>query len=218
MLMASLPPHKNSLFDENITPLSRIQLNKRLKLLDEKDAADLARIEGLLHWSHMKSEIDQQFVKTTLASIESIDNQFIKDIVLWRLDVRIILAALRIRQKGLKQPPDKKILGFDSWHFYISNYWNEADFGLGKQCPWLIEANDYLLANQSLKLEKLLYKVVWEHYHRQNFGHYFNFEAVIIYVLRWDIVFRWSSNNKELAVNRFNQLVTEGLEQLEDRQ
>ena len=143
--------------DQAISKLISLNLDELFEtLLDEKDAADLARIEGLLHWSHMKSEIDQQFVKTTLASIESIDNQFIKDIVLWRLDVRIILAALRIRQKGLKQPPDKKILGFDSWHFYISNYWNEADFGLGKQCPWLIEANDYLLANQSLKLEKQL--------------------------------------------------------------
>jgi len=213
--MTSLPPHKTRLFDENIVPISRIQLNKRLKLLDEKDAADLLRIEGLLHWSQMKNDIDQQFVKSTLASIESIDNQFIKDIVIWRLEVRIILAALRIRQQGSKQAPAKKILGFDCWHYYISHYWNEPDFGLGKQCPWLVEANAFMLANQSLQLEKLLLKMVWEHYHRQNFGHYFNFEAVIIYVLRWDIVSRWYSNDKEVAVKRFNDLVDKGLQKVD---
>jgi len=213
--MASLPPHKNKLFDEELVPLSRIQLNKRLALLDKKDTADLQKIESLLHWSHMKEDVDHIFVAQTLNSIESIDSIFIKNIVIWRLELRVILAALRMRHKGLKQPPDSKFLDFDYWHFFISNYWHEPDFGLSKQLPWLLDANTLLLENNSYQLEKLLFNVVWEHYHRQNFGHYFNFEAVIIYVLRWDIVSRWRNNSSTLALKRFNDLVDTGLENID---
>jgi len=215
MLMSSLPRHDNNLDKEKIVPLSRIQLDKRLAILDEKDLADLLKIEGLLHWSHMNEDIDQVFVNRTTESIESIDNTFIKSIVIWRLEIRIILAAIRMRHQGLKHAPTKEQLGFDYWNYYISNYWNEVDFGLGKQLPWLAQANEYLVTNQSLQLEKLLYKVVWEHYHRQNFAHYFDFEAVIIYVLRWDIVSRWIKKNNELAIKRFDSLVETGLQSID---
>jgi len=207
MLMTSLPAHKRVLFDEEQTPVSRIQLDKRLALLDEKDAADLLKIEQLLHWSHIKINIDQAFVNETLESIRSINNDFIKNIIIWRLELRIILAALRMRHQGQKTPPVKKIFGFDYWYFIMTKYWHEPDFGLAEQLPWLPEANELLGANKSLQLEKFLFGVVWDHYHRIGLGHYFNFEAVIIYVLRWDVIYRWTSYNKEVAIQRFNDLI-----------
>jgi hypothetical protein len=212
MLMVSLPSHKNLLFDQEQIPLSRIQLNKRLALLDKKDTNDLLKIERLLHWSHINNNIDQEFVNQTIESIDSLNNQFIKNIIIWRLELRIILAALRMRSQGQKNPPNKKISGFDYWYFIMSKYWHEADFGLGKQLPWLVEANSLLLAKKSYQLEKLLFGVVWDHYRQQSLGHYFDFEAVIIYVLRWDIIYRWTHNNNDLAVKRFNDLVDKELQ------
>ena len=215
MLMTSLPSHKNDLFDEKQLPLSRIQLNKRLALLEPQDTADLLKIEQLLHWSQIKNDIDQLFVNEIVASIKSINNQFIKNIIIWRLELRIILAALRMRHLGQKTAPAKKIFGFDYWYFIMTKNWHQPDLGLSKQLPWLSEANELLIANKTMKLERLLFSVVWEHYHRQSFGHYFNFEAVVIYVLRWDIVSRWSSNSKELAVERFNDLLDKELLNIE---
>ncbi|MEE9327859.1 MAG: DUF2764 family protein, partial [Cocleimonas sp.] len=207
MLVTSLPAHKSNLFDEKQTPLSRIQLNKRLALLDEKDAADLLKIEQLLHWSHIKTDINQTFVKESLESINSINNDFINHLIIWRLELRIILAALRMRHFGQKTPPTKKISGFDYWYFVMTKYWHQPDLGLAKQLPWLPKANELLVANESYQLEKFLLGVVWDHYNRLGLGHYFNFEAVIIYVLRWDIIDRWTSYNKEIAIQRFNDLI-----------
>ncbi len=215
LLMTSLPSHKYALFDETHTPLSRIQLDKRLAFLDESDAAALLKIEGLLHWSHIKNEIDSTFVNETLSSIASIDNDFIKNIIVWRLELRIILAALRMRNQGVKHAAEKKLFGFDSWHFFISNYWHEADFGLSKKLPWVAKVNTLLLAKKSLQLDALLLNVIWKHYQRQSLGHYFDFEAVIIYVLRWDIISRWSGNNKTVAVKRFNHLLDSGLKNID---
>ncbi len=207
MLMSSLPVHKTVLFDEKQTPLSRIQLNKRLKLLDEKDAADLLKIEQLLHWSHIKRDLNPSFVNETIVSINAINNEFIKNIITWRLELRIILAALRMRHQGQKTAPDKGIFGFDYWYFIMTKYWHEPDLGLSKQLPWLPEVNALLTTNQSRDLEKYLFGVVWDHYRQLSLGHYFNFEAVIIYVLRWDIIYRWTRYNKEIAVQRFNDLI-----------
>lgn len=207
MLVTSLPAHKNKVFDEKQIPLSRIQLNKRLALLDEKDAADLLKIEQLLHWSHIKTDINQVFVNETIDSINSINNDFIKNIIIWRLELRIILAALRMRHQGQKTLPVKKIFGFDYWYFMMSKYWHQPDLGLAKQLSWLPEANKLLIANKSLQLEKFLFSVVWDHYRQVSLGHYFNFEAVIIYILRWDIIDRWTSYDKEIAIQRFNELI-----------
>lgn len=207
LLVTSLPAHKTVLFDEQQTPLSRIQLNKRLKLLETNDAADLLKIEQLLHWSHMKEDINPVFVNETIASINSINNEFIKNIIIWRLELRIILAALRMRHQGQKTAPTKKIFGFDYWYFMITKNWHEPDLGLRKQLPWIIEVNELLISNNSLQLEKFLFGVVWDHYRQLSLGHYFNFEAVIIYVLRWDIINRWTSYDKEIALQRFNDLI-----------
>ncbi len=207
LLVSSLPIHKTLLFDEKQTPLSRIQLNKRLKLLDKNDAADLLKIEQLLHWSHIKEDINQTFVNKTMGSIESLSNNFIKNIIIWRLEIRIILAALRMRHQGQNTPPVKNIFGFDYWYFMMTKYWHEPDLGLGKQLSWVAEANKLLTENKNLQLEKFLFGVVWDHYQQLSLGHYFNFEAVIIYVLRWDIIDRWNSYDNEIAAQRFNDLI-----------
>lgn len=214
MLMSSLPVHNKDLFDDTQQPLSRIQLNKRLALLDEQDAADLLKIEQLLHWSQIKGHVDQALVDHTIASIKSINSQSIKNIVTWRLELRVILAALRMRKQGVKTPPTKQIFGFDYWYYMMTKYWHQPDLGLGHCLPWIEEANELLQSNQALALERLLFSVVWEHYHRQNFGHYFDFDAVVIYVLRWDIVSRWTSNDKALAVERFNGLLKSELQKI----
>lgn len=59
MLLTSLPPHAPDLFSTTQTPVSRIQLDKRLALLDDRDAEDLRRIEALLHWSHAGTGTDE---------------------------------------------------------------------------------------------------------------------------------------------------------------
>ena len=212
MLITSLPQHKTDLFDEHQLPISRIQLNKRLSLLGEQHTIELAKIESLLHWSHIKQPFAPLFVEQALASIGSINNLFIKNIIIWRLKLRVILAALRMRHLGQKEPPGKKIFGFDYGYFMMHKHWHQPDLGLAKQLPWLEQANQLLIDQKNLDLEKLLFGVVWDHYHQQSFGHYFNFEAVIIYVLRWDLVFRWTNYNQAQALERFDKLLSKTLE------
>lgn len=207
MLIASLPAHKKVLFDEKQVPLSRIQLDRRLAMLDDKDAALLLMIEQLLHWSHIAQEIDQEFLDVTLSEIDSCNNYIIKNLVIWRMDLRIILAALRLRHRGQTTPPAKAQFAFDKWFRIVHAHWQEPDMGLSSQFPWIAQVNRLLEMDESLQLEKYLLNLVWDHYRRLGQGHYFNFEAVVIYVLCWDIINRWTSYNREHALQRFNQLL-----------
>jgi hypothetical protein len=42
-------------------------------------------------------------------------------------------------------------------------------------------------------------------------GHYLDFEAVVIYVLRWDMIARWTTYDGEEAARRFDELVEQAM-------
>ncbi len=213
MLMTSLPPHKRNLFSTRQTPVSEIQLKKRLQWLQAEDAGDLAKIQNLLYWSKLKDDTDCDVVQHSHQLLETIDNPFLKEVIRWRLELRTLIAALRKRHQGKKLPDIKEqVPGFGKWPYFIRRNWLQPDFGLGKQLPWLREANRMIEQNQCLELEKMLLTRVWRHYEHMGNGHYFDFEAVIIYVLRWDVIQRWNGYDRLQAVTRFTNIVDKSLQ------
>ncbi|MGR9052089.1 MAG: DUF2764 family protein [Gammaproteobacteria bacterium] len=211
MLLSSLPLHPINLFAAQQTPVSRIQLDKRLALLDEDDGRDLARIEALLHWSRIGDLDDATHVKQDLAELAEIKSPFLKDVVLWRLELRTLMSALRRRRAGETKPPGNGFHGFGVWPRIIEQHWQEKDFGLGQRLPWLAEANSLIEQDKTFELEKLLLNLVWRHYARVGSHHYFDYPAVVVYVLRWDVINRWSGYDKEIAQMRFDKLVGDSL-------
>ena len=212
LLLSSLPLHPTNLFSAKQTPVSRIQLDNRLALLDGPDARDLARIETLLHWSKIISiQEDELLIKQDMAELASIHNDFLREIVLWRLELRTIISALRRRQAGEVTVPSTAFHGFGNWPRLITQHWHEKDFGIGHLLPWIHDASSLIEQNKTFELEKMMLNLVWQHYARVGSHHYFDFPAVVIYVLRWDVINRWSSYDKDLAIQRFDELVDEGL-------
>ncbi len=212
MLMASLPPHNRNLFNTKQTPISQIQLNKRLQWLEPQDADDLAKIEGLLHWSKLTECTDRHFIEKSNEILAGISNLFLINVIVWRLEVRTIISALRKQHQGIKVAPEKDLLGFGKWPFFIGKNWQQEDFAIGRQLPWIKKARQLIASNNSLELEKMLLEMVWLHYERQGNGHYFDFEAVIIYVLRWDVINRWSKYNKQQGKERFAAIMDSKLQ------
>lgn len=211
MLLSSLPVHPVNLFATKNTPLSRIQLDNRLSMLDETDAYDLNQIEDLLHWSRINEQDDEMIVQYNIQALAAIQKSFLKEIVSWRLELRTIISALRKRHAGAVLSANSVFHGFGKWPFLLKRRWQEPDFGVGHLLPWLPEANRLLENGDALGFEKLLLDLVWRHYSRVGSRHYFDFEAVVIYVLRWDVSQRWVSYNQKSALVRFDQLIAAGL-------
>lgn len=211
LLLSSLPVQPAELFSSRLPVISRIQLDKRLALLDADDAADLARIEGLLHWSKMHEWDDATIIKAGERELTLIRSDFLRDIVCWRLELRTLLTALRRRHAGENITAADPFYGFGGHLQFIRRYWQKPDFGLGNTLPWIKQAQQFIAEDKPLELDKLMLELNWQHYARLSVGHYFDFPAVVLYVLRWYLINRWVSYDKDRALLRFNELINAGM-------
>jgi hypothetical protein len=215
-LMASLPPI-GQLFEAKQTPISRLKLESRLKMLSEKDAILLNQIGSLIAWQQQPMErSDAQFIAEAKHFFEEVRHPILQEIVAYRLDVRTILAALRRRHRGESNPTVGQPWGVGRWVNYIERHWTEPGFHLEVMFPWVLEANRLLNANDSVALERLQFEVNWQMLERVGAGHYFDFEAVVIYLMRWSLVDRWTRYKGEVAVERFRNLVDAGIAKFTD--
>ncbi len=211
MLIASLPYH-GPLFGASQTPLSRLRLSYRLKIMDEADAKALAELVSVLDWVYHSMELTDAALIERARRLEGLWGEgFLTDMLRFRMELRTLFAALRRRQRGETTPPEGELWGYGRWVRHIERYWNEPGFGLQRVFPWVTQAEKLLEAQESLALERLVLGITWGHLNRVSEGHEFDFEAVVIYVLRWDLIARWSSYNGAKAVQRFDALVDAGL-------
>jgi len=212
MLMASLPPHALSLWDIKNKRLSSVQLERHLSVLNAKDRQTLRDIEIVLHWAKMPTiEEEQQLIKNTDQLLMELKNSFLHEVIVWRLNIRTIMASIRRRKLNRPIVDHQDYLGHGEIAAVIKKNWQVDDFSLAFRFPWIKEANQLFNNNETLALEKLLLHLSWQHYERLGQGHYFDFEAVVIYVLRWDIINRWAQNDEQKAMQQFELLVEQAL-------
>lgn len=209
MLVSSLPSSER-LFVAKQPPLSRLRLERRLSVLTPDDAEILARIEALLSWS----AYDRQSALSTLTArakslLNDLTQSTLRAIVAERMDLRTAVAALRMRHGGASAPSAP--WGFGKWTNHIATHWSDPVFGLGKSMPWLQEAGKLLEKGDPLALQRHLLDVTFRQLQRHSARHNFDFEAVVIYVLKWNIFDRWSKADSAAAAQRFSELSEEAL-------
>ena len=209
-LMTSLP-HHGELFAAKQTALSRIRLETRLQMLDAQDRELLRKIEKLLHWwNHPIGRLDGEIAALAGQLMLKLKDELLRDIVSWRLELRTVVAALR-RRLGQSAPGGLPDWGYGRWLEQIRHYWGEPGFRLERVFPWVLEADRLLNERDTVGLERLVLGLVWNKLDRAEEGHYFDFTAVVIYVLRWNIVACWTRSEGHEAVTRFQALVDAGL-------
>ncbi len=210
MLMASLPP-LGDLFGQQQTPLTEVQLQHRLRYLIAEDSKTLSQIEQLVRRSKQPAEwTDAQIVGSTKALLDHLKSNTLKQAVEFVINLRTIVAALRRRRLGENSPP-KSEWGFSPWIKRIERHWTEPDFGLGSAVHWLPEARRLWDGDDSVELERLILVQSWKQFSRLSNGHYFDFPAVVLYVLRWSLINRRVNYDRENAQKRFNSLIDDGI-------
>ena len=213
MLLSSLPYH-GALFSARVTPLSRIRLQERMSLLQPDDLREVDAMSGLLDWyRHPVQKSDEEIVKLAKQLIPELRSPFARELLSWRLEMRTLIAALRRRRNGGKVPSAGDQWGYGRWLAQIEKYWNEPYFRLEGVYPWLPEAAKFMERGDPVALERLMLETVWKFLQRMEEGHLFDYERVLIYLFRWDLVGRWTVADGEAAEARYAALVEEGLGQ-----
>ncbi len=211
MLMASLPP-LGDLFGQQQTPLTDIQLRRRLRFLTEQDSKTLSEIEQLVRRSRQPADwTDAQIVRSTKALLAHLKSRTLKQAVEFVISLRTIVAALRRRKLGQKSPPLHSDWGYSPWIKRIESHWTEPDFGLGSAVPWLPEARRLWDEDDSVELERLILVESWKRFTRLSEGHYFDFPAVVLYVLRLSLINRRVNYDRDIALKRFNAFIDDGI-------
>jgi hypothetical protein len=211
MLITSLPFH-GPLFGARHTPLSRLRLEQRLRVLDPADDRCLRRLTEILDFIHHSMTLtDADLVRRTRALEAELPSEMLRGLLRFRMEMRTLLAAQRRRRRGETAPPREPGWGYGRWVGQIERNWLEPGFRLERVFPWVGEAERLLRSDDSLGLERLKLAVTWAHLDRMAEGHWFDFEAVVIYVLRWDLIARWTGQDGEAALARFDDLTVAGL-------
>lgn len=206
-LVASLPALAPP-FAEERPPLSRFALDRRLRMLSTEDRAELEALEGVMFFDRLSWELSSEaVVDHTDRALQSIRSPVLLEVATWRLGVRTAVAALRRRDAGLDVPSGR--WGMGPWVSSIRRNWGRADLGLGRILPWLSELQDLLRQRRTKEFERLVVRRVWGELSRRAFLHHFDFEAVALYVLRWDLVHRATLEDGADAERRFHELLNE---------
>lgn len=193
-------------------PISQIRLQARLADLDEADRADLRTVEALLHWERLAMATpDARLVAAARQALPRLEERGLDDLVRERLELRTAIAALRRRAAGDPAPERGEVWGFGRYLDQMRRHWDRPTLGLEHVLPVIGPCQRLLEAGDTAGLEHTLLQHVWNRLARAGEGHYFNFRALVIYVLRWNILDRWIGYDGAAAVERFSLLCDEAL-------
>ena len=211
MLISGLPSPEG-IFVAKQAPLSRLKLDQRLRVLTPEDAEALRQVEDSLQWDRLPISLSEdEVVERGRRALSQIENETIQQIVRDRLEIRTCVAALRRRNRGEPPPAAGTRWGVGRWVNHIARNWTESGFRLDRTFPWLREADRLMKEGDTVALERLLLEQAWQSVVRQAGEHLFDFEAVVIYVLKWNIIDRWVRYNAEAAAKRFHDLTESAL-------
>jgi hypothetical protein len=208
-LLASLPPLPR--FDQtDRLPITRERLAQRLKMLTPDDTQLFERAAEFLAWQRQTATRSNQEMIANFKKMEKhIALPALRSIFNFPIDQRTIMAALRRRFRGLPVPADGEPWGVGRYVTHIERNWDHPHFKLSEVYPWIPQARSLLEAGETLALERQLKNALWDHADRSVPPYEFGFSAVLVYIIKWDILQLWLSYDIASAQTRFEELVTE---------
>ena len=202
--LPALPPR----FDVDRLPITLERLQGRLRLLEPEDAREISQMLDILAWSHQFAEADDAAVVKRYGELmQEVTNPLIREVFAVGMDVLMIVAALRRRRHGLGPPT----VGFVQWFDHIRRHFNQPDFRLGHVFPWILPFAHMLEQGDVLNLYRRVLGESWAYLKKRAEDYVFSFEAVVLYIARWDIIRHWQQLQAERGRAIFEALVTEAL-------
>lgn len=206
-LIASLPHLPMRFGDVERTPITQPRLLERLRLLRPDDRKVIDQVAAFLIWDRQPLDnTDEQVIARYDTLMDTVSNPLVRQVINHRIDVRTIISALRRRRAGDGPPP-----GLGQWVDHIRRNWNHPEFNLGGRYPWISDVERMIGEGQARETQRLLFGVTYKTWSQMAERYTFSFETVILYLARWEIIDRWTSQNMDAGRERFDKLITETL-------
>ena len=204
MLIASLP-HLPPHFDVEQPPIKRSLLVERLRMLHPADAHVVNQAIAFLAWDRQPLDrTDQDVIATYQRLMASISSTVLREVIQVRMNYRTIIAALRRRRAGQSCARRGGTVGrTHSPPFPASDVPPPGPLSVDRAvrsvaCRCGSHAAQYLLFDNN-----------YRYWRRRSEQYTFCFEALVLYLVRWEIIDRWTSRNAAAGQERFEKLITE---------
>jgi hypothetical protein len=205
-LLSSLPGLP-SLRTARALPLGEALLNARLGLLTPGDAEALQVALQLVSWRHLRSDLPEPAVIARMRDVVATHRAWaLRDIVAFRLETRVILAALRYRRAGAAELP-RPLAAAGEIAERMARNWGDPGLGLGRTHAWVPRVLRLVDAADWAGIERLLLERAWDDLVLVDQRCRFEFGNVLAYVFRFDILARWLAMDRERAGARFAELL-----------
>lgn len=212
-LVASLP-HLPRFDQADRLPITSERLIQRLKMLDPDDYKLVELVAEFIAWRGQPvGRTNKEILSIYNQVVELIfESKLLKPLFELPINQRTIITALRRRKKGLpcldpREPGGP--WGVGSLVSHIEHHWDKPFFGLRFSYPWIVQAQTYLQDGDLLKLEFLMANLVWKKLEFLLLNNDFGFEAIVAYLLKWDILQQWLSYDQGESKARLDTLVME---------
>lgn len=215
--MASIPGFSKQLETAVVLPISPLQLNQRLSVLDE--GAEFVRDfeKSLFGFSSAPDEVFLKNAKQALDAAALVSEQTVAA-TRFLIEQRLLIGLIRrsLLDKGL---PDN----FTSWIDFLpdgaygiakSNS-KSKDFGLSVFGSHLAKLIDHLETDEAILAEELILRHEWQTISQMAFSTTFNMEAVLLYVMKWHILRQWLARRPEESVAMINAEIDKIFEKTE---
>jgi len=207
MLICSLPALPIR-FDAERLPISPERLRERLRMLEPEDAQEIRNLLEVLAWS-------ERFAETTDAAVVArygelmrrLAHPLVREVAATSVDARMIVNALRRRRRGLGPPT----IGVGQWFAHIRRHFSAPDLDLAHAFPRLAELRRLLEEGDALGFHRGLLAATWAYLRKRSDEHTFTFEAVVLYVARWELMHHWQQLEAGRGRAIFETLVAEAL-------
>jgi len=210
MLVASLPALPVR-FDGGRVPISRATLRERLELLEPEDAEVTAQVAQYFSRSpESLDKTDEQVIARYHELMRTSRSDLVRHLIETRTVSRLLLSAFRRHRAGLA-PPTWELRPADPLAEQIRKHWSTPNFGLRGSYRWLEDFAKHYDAGDMVGAQRVIFEERWNDWTKIAQRYTFTLEAVIAYLVRWEIVDRWTSQNAEAGKARFHNLVEETL-------
>lgn len=212
MLVASLPQLPRR-FDAGRLPIAWPPLRERLRILHPDDGRVTRQLGTYFLWDRQPLDrTDEDVIARYHDLLHRAGNPLVRHLVHTRTQIRLLLSAIRRRANG-QGPPDwaGRVAGMDTLGVHLRKYWNEPQFRMAARHPWLEPFIKCFEAKEMIEAQRVVFDTRWNDWTRIAERYTFSFEAIIAYLVRWEIVDRWTSQNTEAGQHRFINLIEETL-------
>ena len=204
-LVASLPPLPPH-FDVERADYSPAVV-ERLKMLEPVDAAVIEQWVAFVAWDQQVIDRKDDEVAIKYEQLKrEIANPTLLKMIEVRMTTRTIVAAIRRRRVGLPPPT-----GVGQWVEHIRRNYQHPEFQLQARFDWIGKFADCLEAGDAMGAQRVLFETNYRTWSRMGQNYTFSFEAVLLYLARWEIIDRWTSRDPQAGQQRYQTMIMETL-------